>query len=711
MVVPVAVMLALGLWGLDRGGMWGDEGVTFLVGRRTVPQIWHLLHGVDAVHGLYYLLMHAVLAVHPGEVALRLPSVCGAAATAGLVAALGVRLARPRVGLWAGLLYAITPLTGHYAQEGRSYALVAAGVAGATLLLVRALEERPGRSWWLYGAVLAVTFLLHEFAVLVLFAHAITLAATRARRTVWLGWGCAAGVAVGALLPLAWVSQRQSGQVAWLRVPDWDTTERLARDFLAVTPTGIVFWTSLLLILLGLGSGRLASVALPLLLVPPVLLLTVSQFRPLFHERYVLYALAGAPLLVAAGADRVMGAVRWLWLEGRSVPGDRCVEVERVVAESGSPRELVGAVSGGGHRLGGDRRTGAGAGAGAGEGARAGAQHRAAAGVGAQADTRDGAAAEAPDGAGARADVRDRAGGGGEAGAGGGARVAAAAGLGAGARGGAGVEARADVRAAAAVAAGARDRDRAGSAGEAGAGGGSRSAAATTSRPSLTGVDRTTLLRPDTRRPPTDRRPLRRTLLANRTPMATLATRANLITLAGVLAATAPFLHGLPAYRNDRSAANRPENLAAVSALAGRELRPGDPVLFLPSFWRVTASAYPGPFVGARDLALGESGARSGTLSGREVGPGVLRARLAGVDRVWIVAQSNLLPSRWVPGDPTDRVKLDVVDGEFARRQEYVRGRVKLALYIRRMPPQPTLSTQPVSAPTPHPTSPNPTPP
>ncbi|WP_281169873.1 glycosyltransferase family 39 protein, partial [Streptomyces prunicolor] len=404
-------MLALGLWGLDRGGMWGDEGVTFLVGRRTVPQIWHLLHGVDAVHGLYYLLMHAVLAVHPGEVALRLPSVCGAAATAGLVAALGVRLARPRVGLWAGLLYAITPLTGHYAQEGRSYALVAAGVAGATLLLVRALEERPGRSWWLYGAVLAVTFLLHEFAVLVLFAHAITLAATRARRTVWLGWGCAAGVAVGALLPLAWVSQRQSGQVAWLRVPDWDTTERLARDFLAVTPTGIVFWTSLLLILLGLGSGRLASVALPLLLVPPVLLLTVSQFRPLFHERYVLYALAGAPLLVAAGADRVMGAVRWLWLEGRSVPGDRCVEAERVVAESGSPRELVGAVSGSGHRLGGDRRTGAGAG----EGARAGAQHRAAAGVGAQADARDGAAVEAPDGAGARADVRDRAGSGGEA--------------------------------------------------------------------------------------------------------------------------------------------------------------------------------------------------------------------------------------------------------------------------------------------------------
>ncbi|MET7488429.1 glycosyltransferase family 39 protein [Streptomyces sp. NPDC005538] len=585
-------MLALGLWGLDRGGMWGDEAVTFLVGRRTVPQIWRLLHGVDAVHGLYYLLMHAVLAVHPGEVALRLPSVCGAAATAGLVAALGTRLARPRVGLWAGLLYAITPLIGHYAQEGRSYALVAAGVAGATLLLVRALD---GRSWWPYGAVLAVTFLLHEFAVLVLCAHALTLAAARVPRAVWAGWTRAAGVAVAVLLPLAWVSQRQSGQVAWLRVPDRDTTERLAREFLAVTPTGVVLWTSVLLILVGLGTRRLASVALPLLVVPPVILLTVSQFRPLFHERYVLYALAGAPLLVAAGADRL------LELAGRLRPGalprpeaDRARARAAEAAGAESRPQLVGARASGGHRVG----AGAGAGAGTGVGAGAGA--------------------------------------------------GAGAGVGAGAGAGAGVE--------------------------------------SPRRLPLTGVDRTpgstAPASPEAHRTPTHltRHPLHRT---------------PLITLAGILAVTVPFLHGLPAYRNDRDAARRPENLAAISAIAGRELRPGDPVLFLPSFWRVTASAYPGPFVGVRDLALAEPGAGSGTLSGREVAPGELRARLAGVDRVWIVAQSNLLPSRWVPGDPTDRVKLDVVDGEFARGREYVSGRVKLALYIRRMPPG---SVDPVSS-------------
>ncbi|MFE2679581.1 glycosyltransferase family 39 protein, partial [Streptomyces hygroscopicus] len=138
----MAVMLCLGLWGLDRGTMWRDEAATYQMARRTLPQIRETLGTVDAVHGLYYLLMHLVLALRPSEVTMRLPSVLAAVAATGLVAALGCRLARPRVGLWAGLLYAVTPVVTHYAQEGRSYALVAAGAAGATYLLAGAIA--PG---------------------------------------------------------------------------------------------------------------------------------------------------------------------------------------------------------------------------------------------------------------------------------------------------------------------------------------------------------------------------------------------------------------------------------------------------------------------------------------------------------------------------------------------------------------------------------------
>ncbi|WP_461076372.1 glycosyltransferase family 39 protein [Streptomyces deserti] len=499
-------MLAIGLWGLDRGGMWGDESVTFQVARRTVPQIWRLVQSVDAVHGLYYLLMHAVLAVHPGEVVLRLPSVCAAAATAGLVAALGVRLAGPRVGLWAGLLYAVTPMTGHYAQEGRSYALVAAGVAGATLLLVRAVDGRAGR-WWPYGLVLAVTCLLHELAVLVVCAHAVTLGLARVRRDVWWGWGRAVGAVAVVLLPLVWVSMGQSGQVGWLVAPGWERVEGLARN-VAVGPRGAVFWASVLLLVAGLGARRPAMVAFPLLVVPPGILMVVSQVRPLYHDRYVLYALAGAPLLVAAGADRLAGAVGRLRFGGRRAHG----RVYRVV-----------------------------------------------------------------------------------------------------------------------------------------------------------------------------------------------------VGLGGVLAVTLAFLKHVPLHRHDRSPDHRPDNLAVVASLAARQIRPGDPVLFLPSVGRLAALAYPKGFRRTWDIALGEPGPRSGTLWGREATPQELRHRLASVDRVWVVAEPYALRPGWQPRDPTERAKLTVLEEQFTPREEHVRHGVVLRLYVRRTAPGNPLSpatSNPVSPPTSSPASP-----
>ncbi|MEV4926975.1 glycosyltransferase family 39 protein [Streptomyces roseoverticillatus] len=329
--VPAAVMLVLGLWGLDRGTMWRDESATFQVARRSLPEMRHVLGTIDAVHGLYYLLMHAVLAVRPDEIALRLPSVAASAATAALVGALGCRLARPRVGLWAGLLYAATPFVGHYAQEGRSYALVAAGAALGTWLLVRAAEHGSYGRWAGYGAVVAGTALLHEFAVLLLAAHAVTLMLSRAPWRTWRRWGCAAAAACLLLIPLAAVSRGQSAQVSWIRTPGLREAEALVKAFAGPEQPvlGVVLALAAVAVLgpvLGPVLGRrgaapspsprrgalgLAAVALPWALVPPVLLYAAAQFQPLFLDRYLLFCLAGVPLLAAAGADRILGLVPW----------------------------------------------------------------------------------------------------------------------------------------------------------------------------------------------------------------------------------------------------------------------------------------------------------------------------------------------------------------------------------------------------------------
>ncbi|MEU2874513.1 glycosyltransferase family 39 protein [Streptomyces olivoreticuli] len=315
-LVPAAAMLGAGLWGLDRGTMWRDESATFQVARRSVAQIGDLLGTVDAVHGLYYLLMHVVLAVRADEIALRLPSVVASAATAALVGALGCRLARPRVGLWAGLLYAATPFVGHYAQEGRSYALVAAGAALATWLLVRAVEDGGRGRWAGYGAVVAVTALLHEFAVLLLVAHALTLLVSRIPGRTWRAWGCAAAAACAALAPLAVLSRGQSAQVSWIRTPGPAEAEALLRAFAG--PRDLVLAGTLLLAAVALAApaprtGRLHlnAVALPLALAPPVLLYAAAQVQPLFLDRYLLFCLAGVPLLAAAGADRILGPLPW----------------------------------------------------------------------------------------------------------------------------------------------------------------------------------------------------------------------------------------------------------------------------------------------------------------------------------------------------------------------------------------------------------------
>ncbi|MEU1100876.1 glycosyltransferase family 39 protein [Streptomyces tibetensis] len=545
----MAVMLAIGLWGLDRGGMWGDESVTFQVAQRTVPQIWRLLHDVDAVHGLYYLFMHAVLTVHPDEVVLRLPAVCAATVTAGLVAALGVRLAGPRAGLGAGVLYAITPMTGHYAQEGRSYALVAGGVAGATLLLLRAVEGAGARAWWGYGTAVALTCALHELAVPVLGAHALTLALLRVPRRVWSCWGRAAGAVALLLLPLVWVSQGQAGQVAWLVPPGWDRVERLARNF-TPGPAGPVFWGALLLMAVGLRERRTAAVAVPLLLVPPGILMTVSQVRPLYHDRYVLYSLAGASLLVAAGAGRVGRALGRAGCNGpRALVGKRWVGF-------GGRRVLVGGrpVGPGGRRvLVGGRPVGFG---------------------------------------GRRVLLGGR---------------------------------------------------------PVGFGG-------------------------------------RRVLVGGRRLRFGGRRMRVVVGVTGVLALTGTFLVQLPVYRKDRSAAHRPDNLAVVSALAVRQMRPGDPVLFLPSVGRLAALAYPMGFRRTRDIALRESAPRSGTLWGREATPGELRRRLASVDRVWVVAEAHVLNPRWSPADPVERTKLAVLRKEFTVREEHTRDGVVLRLHVRRQP-------------------------
>ncbi|MEU5133783.1 glycosyltransferase family 39 protein [Streptomyces californicus] len=361
-LIPAVWTVVLGLWGLSRqNSVWRDEAATWQVARRSTGDIVRMLEHVDVVHSLYYLCMHGLFAgFGPSTTVLRLPSVLAVAAAAACVALIGHRLAGAYVGLGAGLALGLLPAVQFYLQEGRPYALVAAGSAVSTLLLVNALRGRARKwTWAAYACAVLVCGWLNWLALLILPAHLITLLWSRAPRGVRVRWAVAAGAATAGVLPLALFSLDQSGQVSWVPPLTWhmmigpaillaigglggllgrrtgtgtgtaertgaagrtDRTGRADRTDLAdragrpgpagtVEPPGPVT-----------GSPSVAAVGLPLLAVPQLGLIGLSLVKPLFVDRYILFSLLGLALLIGALIGRAVDEVA-----RRSRPAAHCV--------------------------------------------------------------------------------------------------------------------------------------------------------------------------------------------------------------------------------------------------------------------------------------------------------------------------------------------------------------------------------------------------
>ncbi|MFI5980400.1 hypothetical protein ACIBEA_05935 [Streptomyces sp. NPDC051555] len=315
-LVPFLWTLGLGSWGLSRqDSVWRDEAATWQVALRSTGEIWHMLGNVDAVHGLYYLLMHGLFEVFgAGTTTLRLPSVLAVAVAAGCVAAIARRLTPGWAGAWAGIgagtALGLLPAVQFQLQEGRPYALVAAGAGLSTLLLVGRLEAGPdgrrGRArWWAYGVTVLVCALLNWLSLLVLPAHAATLWWVRAGRPVVLRWATAAAGAVLGALPLVLFSRTQSGQVSWIPPLTWSMLIGPA-ILLAIGAVGALLDRPHDRPHAGPHDRRrdrrpsVAAVGLPLLVVPFVALAGLSLVQPLFLDRYVLFSMLGAALLIGA---------------------------------------------------------------------------------------------------------------------------------------------------------------------------------------------------------------------------------------------------------------------------------------------------------------------------------------------------------------------------------------------------------------------------
>ncbi len=326
-VVPPVVTLAVMLWGISGSSYWRDESATLAAVHRPFTQLIRMLGHVDAVHGAYYVVMWPLVRVAgSSELVTRLPSALAMAVAAGLLAALGRRLVSPAAGLAAGLIFAFLPAVSLYGQDARSYAMVTAAAAGASYLLIRLITVTGGRRGWLagYGACLAAVGLLNIFGLLLIVAHAVTVAAAclrqadgRARRSLALGWLAAAAAAAAVTSPIVLLAWTERSQLAWLTsiTPAVSLEQLVGAGKMPVALAVILASGLAASALTGRAALRagwplmLPALAVPWLVVPPALLILVSRFIPLYTFRYVVFCLPAGALLGGAGLAAVGRAI------------------------------------------------------------------------------------------------------------------------------------------------------------------------------------------------------------------------------------------------------------------------------------------------------------------------------------------------------------------------------------------------------------------
>jgi mannosyltransferase len=309
--VGVALLATtLSVAGAARPSFWYDEAATISAATRPVPALWHMLANIDAVHGLYYLIMHGWFAVFGAtEFFSRLSSALAVGVAAAGVVVLGRQLSTRPVAVTAGLLFAVLPRVTWAGMETRSYALSMAVAVWLTVFCVRAARRGHWWHWLLYSLLLTAATLLNVFVVLILPAHGMAVVVLSHSRQALRYWAAAATATVAATVPFMAFAQSQLFQVRWISPLDADTVGQIltVQYFDLSVPFAVLAGT---ILIAGIGCGltdagsiprRLVLVTTAWITVPTAILLAYSALRhPVYYPRYLTFTTPAAALLLGA---------------------------------------------------------------------------------------------------------------------------------------------------------------------------------------------------------------------------------------------------------------------------------------------------------------------------------------------------------------------------------------------------------------------------
>jgi mannosyltransferase len=323
---------AVSLGGAGRPSFWYDEAATISASySRSLGQLWQMLRNVDAVHGLYYLLMHGWFQIFPPtEFWSRAPSgLAIGGAAAGLVV-LGKQFSSRTVAVASGVVCAILPRTTWAGIEARPYAFSMMAAVWLTVVLVYAARRNNTAAWLSYGIVLAISTLLDVYLVLLFLAHVAFICAFQRSQRVPVRFAATSVVVGIAVAPFMVVAVGQTHQISWLApighrtIEDVTVQQYFERSppfalLSALVVAAAIVWWLRKSAQLTESDRQLLTLAIAWLVIPTALIVIWSALvHPIYTPRYLTFTAPAMALVlgvcIAAVARRPWAAAALIGL-------------------------------------------------------------------------------------------------------------------------------------------------------------------------------------------------------------------------------------------------------------------------------------------------------------------------------------------------------------------------------------------------------------
>ena len=325
--LAIAVLAAvIGGGGAARPSLWFDESATIsAAASRSLPDLWRLLSHIDAVHGLFYLLMHGWFSiVPPTEFWSRVPSCLAVGIAAAGVVVFAKQFLPRTTAVCAGAVFAVLPRVTWAAVEARSYAWTAAAAVWLTFFLVTAIRRQRPRLWVFYTLALMLSILLNIYLVLLVPVYAVVTPVLRRDKSVLRWWAIASAIAVAALTPLMLFAHGQSFQVAWIYPLNWHNVLDvvLHQYFDNSVPFAILVALIFVAALVIRKTGRWQSagdtrrmliICAAWMVVPTAVSLIYSAISdPFYYPRYLFFTTPAMAVVLAVCIVAIARKPRWI---------------------------------------------------------------------------------------------------------------------------------------------------------------------------------------------------------------------------------------------------------------------------------------------------------------------------------------------------------------------------------------------------------------